>query len=158
MTTLNGLPKALGLVIAALLLCGATTAPWPYDETADAAADISVALSRAAGEQKKVLLLFGANWCEDCRVLSAAMSKAPLAELIAERYVVVKVDIGNWDKNLDVVKAWGDPITNGIPSIVVVAADGSIVYTTKAGELANARRMRSNALIQFFATLPERSS
>jgi protein disulfide-isomerase len=157
MTTMSGLTTALGLMIAALLLCGATTAPWPYDETADAAADITAALSRATGEQKEVLLIFGANWCEDCRVLNAAMNNAPLAERIAERYVVVKVDVGNWDKNLDVVKAWGDPITNGIPSIVVVAADGSIAYTTKAGELANARRMGSTSLTQFFATLPERS-
>lgn len=152
-----GLTRTLALMIAALLLCGAVVAPWPYDEAADASADIAVALNRAAADQKKVLLNFGANWCEDCRALSATMGKAPLAELIAERYVIVKVDVGNWNKNLDVVNAWGDPIRNGIPSIVVVATDGSILYTTKAGELANARRMGSTALIQFFTTLPARS-
>jgi thiol:disulfide interchange protein len=158
---------------AALLLgawlCGASAAalpspsgtkpsPWkPYDEAADPHADISAALARAAAEDKDVLLTFGANWCPDCRVLSATMAQAPLAQQIDARYVVVKIDVGNWDKNLDVVKAWGDPIAKGIPSIVVADPKGSVLYTTRAGELANARRMGLTAVSQFFASLPERA-
>jgi protein disulfide-isomerase len=129
----------------------------PFNESADARSDIQAALSRATAENKDVLLEFGANWCADCRVLAAAMADAPLAERIAARYVVVKIDVGNWDRNLDVVKAWGNPIAKGIPSIVVADPDGSVLYTTKAGELAKARRMGAPALEAFFATIPERS-
>jgi len=174
-----------GVILGALLLCAAacaetlspadgtnpsrgTTNPapqetppsrtmLPFNESADARSDIQAALSRATAENKDVLLEFGANWCADCRVLAAAMADAPLAERIAARYVVVKIDVGNWDRNLDVVKAWGNPIAKGIPSIVVADPDGSVLYTTKAGELAKARRMGAPALEAFFATIPERS-
>ena len=129
----------------------------PFDESADARSDIEAALSRATAENKDVLLEFGANWCPDCRVLAATMADAPLSERIATRYVVVRIDVGYWDKNLDVVKAWGNPIAKGIPSIVVVDPNGSVLYTTKAGELARARRMGAAALEKFFATIPERS-
>jgi thioredoxin 1 len=129
----------------------------PFDESADARSDIQAALSRATAQNKDVLLEFGANWCADCRVLAATMADAPLSERIAARYVVVRIDVGYWDKNLDVVKAWGNPIAKGIPSIVVVDPNGSVLYTTKAGELAKARRMGAPALEKFFATIPQRS-
>ena len=148
-----GVTKVAAPLVALVLLCGATGLP--YDESADANAEIAAALARAATEDKLVLLEFGANWCPDCRVLSATMDEAPLSEQIAARYVVVKVDVGNWDKNLDVVKAWGNPIAKGIPAVVVADSAGRVLYATKAGELSNARRMGSPALVKFFAALPE---
>ena len=69
--------------------------------------------------------------------------------------MVVKVDVGNWNRNLDVVKTWGNPIAKGIPAMVVVDPNGSVLYTTKAGEVANARWMGSEGLMKFFAALPQ---
>src|SRR4030095_2256247 len=118
------------------LMCGATQAPGsarstsslPYDEAADVRAEISAATTQAATEQKYILLVFGANWCVDCRELSANMVKSPLSDLIDRRYVVVKVDVGNWNRNLDIVKAWGDPIAKGIPGVVVSDSPGRVTH------------------------------
>src|SRR4030095_11050921 len=101
--------RAFGVL--AVLTCGATQAPGsrsssglPYDEAADVRAEISAATTQAATEKKYILLVFGANWCIDCRELSANMVKPPLSDLIDRRYVVVKVDVGNWNRNLDIAK------------------------------------------------------
>ena len=51
----------------------ALAAPWPYNEQADAAADVQHAIAAAQVDHKKVLLVFGANWCPDCRALDKAM-------------------------------------------------------------------------------------
>ena len=148
--------RILAVTTMALLLCGATTVPAPvYNESADAHADIRAATARAAEEKKDILLIFGANWCIDCRELSANMVKSPLAELIERRYVVVKIDIGNWNRNLDIAKAWGDPIAKGIPAVVVFDPRGSLLYLTKTGEIANARWMGSEGLTRFFSALPQ---
>jgi thioredoxin 1 len=152
--------KSIVVAFVAVLLVAAVQAPlaspkeMPYDESADARADIAAALARARDEGKAVLLTFGANWCRDCRVLGSAMATPPLADAIAARFVVVDIDVGNWDKNLDVAHAWGNPIAKGIPSIVVADARGTVLYATKAGELANARRMGSDAFVKFFTRLP----
>ena len=66
---------------------------------------------------------------------------ARLDALVAERYEVVKVDVGRFDKNLDFAKLYGEPIKKGIPSVVVVTPVNEVVYQTKAGELADARSM-----------------
>jgi thioredoxin 1 len=135
------------LVIAASAF--ATTLP--YDESADAKAQIEQALATAKTHRGKVLLIFGANWCEDCRVLDQALKTDRSANLIAGEFAVVKVDVGRFNRNLDVAAAYGDPIKKGIPAAVVLSADNQVLYATRAGELANARRMSENNIYDFFA-------
>jgi len=65
-----------------------------YDETADAHVELKDALKKARAEHKRVIVVFGANWCYDCHVLDAAFHRPDLAEIIAANYEVVHIDIG----------------------------------------------------------------
>jgi len=85
------------------------------------------------------------------------MAKGKLAERVAERFIVVKIDVGNWDKNLDVVYEYGNPIKKGIPAIAVLASDGKLLQSTKAGELASARSMGENSILLVFDKISESS-
>lgn len=125
-------------------------APLPYDESADARAEIRSALAAVGKGPRRVLIVFGANWCEDCRSLDTALKSGHNAELMAREFEVVKVDVGRFDRNLDVSKAYGDPIRNGIPAAVVLSAEQRVLYATKAGELSNARRMSPTGVHDFF--------
>ena len=125
-------------------------APLPYDELADARAAIRAALGAVGAGPRRVLIIFGANWCEDCRSLDQALKRGRNAELLAREFEVVKVDVGRFDRNLDIAKAYGDPIRKGIPAAVVLSADERVLYATKAGELSNARRMSATGVYDFF--------
>jgi protein disulfide-isomerase len=140
------------LAIAALVLTAglATAADRPYDESADAKAQIQAALQQARAARAPVLLIFGANWCTDCRALDHALKTGRNAELMAQRFKVVKVDVGNFDHNLDVTAAYGEPTKKGIPSAVIVSPDNKVLYVTRAGELADARRMSDDGVYEFF--------
>ena len=61
-------------LLFALALPLAHAAPQPYDEKADAKADVQRALSDAKSSGMPVLVIFGANWCQDCRALDQALS------------------------------------------------------------------------------------
>jgi thioredoxin 1 len=135
---------------AALLSVAALAAPLPYDEHADAHATLQQGLDAARASGKDVLVVFGANWCEDCRQLDKALH-GRTASLIDARFVVVKIDVGNFDKNPDVVKRYGYPIGKGIPAAVVLNADDKVLYATRAGELADARHMGDDGIYDFFA-------
>ena len=127
-----------------------SAAPLPYDESVDAKAALQQALSSAKAGQRPVLVIFGANWCEDCRVLDQALKTGRNATLVLREFEVVKVDVGRFNRNLDIARAYGDPIKKGIPAAVVLSPDNHVLYATKAGELADARRMSETGIYDFF--------
>jgi thioredoxin 1 len=140
------------LLVSLLIATGsaAFAATGPYDESADAKAQIAAALAAAAPAKKPVLVVFGANWCADCKVLDMAFHDGAAAPLIAQHFQVVKVDVGRFDRNTDIAKAYGVPRAPGIPAGAVLDARGRVVYATQAGELADARNMGSTAIHAFF--------
>jgi len=142
--------KRLTFLLALLLGLAAVAAELPYNEAANAKAEIAQALADAAKANKPVLVIFGANWCEDCRALDLALKSGKNAALMSEEFKVVKVDVGRFDRNLDIANAYGNPIKKGIPAAVIVASDNRVLYATRAGELADARSMNADGIYGFF--------
>src|SRR5712692_8558348 len=74
--------KRFLLLLGALFAAFSVAAPLPYDESADAKAAVQRALSAAKESRIPVFVIFGANWCEDCRALDLALKSGRNAELI----------------------------------------------------------------------------
>lgn len=149
------LRRTVGACIAAfaatlVLAAAGHAAEAPYDEAADAPAAVAAAVTAAAAQGKHVLVVFGANWCPDCRTLDREFKRDRTAALLGQHFVVVKVDVGRFDKNQELSRRYGDPIRKGIPAVVVLGRDGQAGYATRAGELADARHMGSEAIEAFF--------
>jgi len=120
-----------------------------YPPDADAHAEIKEAEEKAAAEHKRVLLVFGANWCYDCHVLDIAFHRPDFASVMAG-YVVVHVDLGDDEKkNLDVVKQFDTTLDKGIPTLAVAESDGKVVVSQKNGEFEDARAMTPEVLLEF---------
>lgn len=139
-------------LLFAALLAGFTAyaADLPYNEAADAKADVRHAIAQAQRNKTPVLLVFGANWCEDCRALDRALKTEKNAALIEREFKVVKIDVGKFDRNLDLARNYGNPIAKGIPAVVILSSDNEVLYATRAGELADARRMNEEGIYGFF--------
>lgn len=142
--------KRLLILLLLVLSLAVAAKDAPYPAHADAHADLQKAQDLARTNHLPVLVFFGANWCEDCRSLARSLQQPANARLMAESFNVVKVDVGNFDRNLDIAKQFGDPIENGIPAAVLVSPSDQVLYSTKAGELSNARRMSASGVHDFF--------
>lgn len=144
-------PEGWRLVVeertAATHLQKATKEIYPPD--ADAHAEIKEALATAARVHKRVLLVFGASWCYDCHVLDLAFHRDDLASVVEKNYEVVHVDIGEGDKNQDLMKQYQVPMDKGIPAIAVLDTDGKLLYSQKNGEFEKARALDSATLLAF---------
>ena len=121
----------------------------PYDESANAEIDLAYAITEANKANKHVLIEMGANWCPDCRTLGRYFQRADIKAWLDERFVVVAVDVGEWDKNLEIAERYGNPISEGIPSLVVLDSKGVMQFATLAGELASARKISGDDLIEW---------
>ena len=124
----------------------------PYDENADALDSISKALKIAELENKYVLLQMGGNWCPDFRTLGEYFSRPDIKEWLDDRAILVSVDVGEWNRNLDIVEEYGNPISEGIPALVLLNSENEVIFATLAGELASARSMSKNDLIVWLQT------
>ncbi|MER5759251.1 thioredoxin family protein [Streptomyces sp. NPDC002082] len=123
--------------------------PRDYDPEADAGADIAAALAAAKQDGRPVLIDFGADWCVDCRVLGVRFRQAGPAALLA-KYHVVKVDVGEFDRNLNVAERYVDLGTSGIPALAVLdPASGDIKVATNQGEFSSARSMSAAQVEEF---------
>ena len=121
-----------------------------YPADADAHAEIKEAEERAAREHKRVLLVFGANWCFDCHVLDLAFQRQDLAPVLAANYELVHVDLGpDEHKNPDLVQQYEIPLDKGIPALAVAESDGKLVVSQKNGEFEDARGLTPEVLLQF---------
>jgi thiol:disulfide interchange protein len=105
-----------------------------YSETANPTADINAALAQARREHKRVILDFGGNWCGDCQVLDIYYHQSPNAELLAKNFILVHINIGHMDKNVDVAKKYNVPITKGVPALAVIDANGQLLYAEREKE------------------------
>ena len=105
-----------------------------YSETANPTTDIASALKQARREHKRVLLDFGGNWCGDCQLLDIYYRQSPNAQLLAKNFILVHVNIGHMDKNVDVAKKYNVPITKGVPALAVIDANGNLLYSEREKE------------------------
>jgi protein disulfide-isomerase len=121
----------------------------PYDENADALENISMALKNAKLENKYVLLQMGGNWCPDCRTLGEYFSRPDIKQWLDDRLIMVSVDVGEWNRNLDIVEEYGNPISEGIPALVLLNSNDEVMLATLAGELASARSMSKDDLVEW---------
>ncbi len=120
-----------------------------YSETANPRADIAAALKQARAEHKRVILDFGGDWCGDCQVLDIYFHQSPNAELLAKHFVVVHVDIGRMDRNVDVAQKYNVPIKKGVPALAVLDAKGKLLYSQENKEFENMRNMNSGSVTEF---------
>jgi len=120
-----------------------------YSADADAGTEIKEAEEKAAKEHRRILLVFGANWCYDCHVLDLAFHRSDFAPVMAG-YEVVHVDIGpDGKKNADLAQEFQVPLDKGIPALAVLEGDGKLVVSQKNGEFEDARSLTPEALLEF---------
>jgi thiol:disulfide interchange protein len=124
----------------------------PYNEAANAQTEIATAVTAARGDGKRVLLVFGANWCVWCRRLEHTLQNdAAVAAAVRDGFHVVHVDTGGRGSgtNRTLNEQYGNPMSNGLPVIVVLDATGRVVMTQETGALEIGNRHDPAKVLQF---------
>jgi thioredoxin-related protein len=110
-----------------------------YHKEAAPKADIRTAAAEAANTNKHVLVVFGANWCKWCRRLHHLFTTpGEVKILLDQNYQVVHVDVGRWNRNLDVTQSYNIQIKEaGIPYLVVLDSEGRLLARQPSGPLGS---------------------
>ena len=136
-----------------------TPLPYPYDETLSAkatSAAVAQARARAAKAHKLLLIDLGGNWCGDCRILTGTLELPEMKGWLARHYELVSVDVGRFDKNLQVPGAYGIHYRlEGVPALLVVdPKSNKLLDRGHESALQDARSMTPQALADWLAQWP----
>ena len=95
-----------------------------YDESRDAEADVEAAFARARLSGKRVLVVFGANWCHDSRGLVRHFQTSEISEFVEANFETVWVDVDTpqmgMGRNLELAAALGQDEVVGTPTVVLL--------------------------------------
>jgi hypothetical protein len=109
--------------------------PVLYPDPSQAQTQLMAALAAARRTKKRVLVVFGGNWCYDCHVLDATFHSPAFASLIQANYIVVHINIGDEGKdNNDLAARLGVNVDRGVPSLAVLDPDGNVIVSQQNGE------------------------
>ena len=126
---------------------------YPFSDSADANADVAKAFAEARAQNKRVLIDLGANWCADCRILQALMDRPEVRSFLAAHYAIAVIDVGRLNRNLQIPARFG--ITDrleGVPAILIVDPDGTLVNSGKIFALVEARHMTPQSIVDWLAS------
>ena len=143
--------------LSVLLAVGGCKSPAPpartdlYPAPEQAKADLAAALRTAAAAHKRVLVDFGGNWCGDCKVLDIYFHDPSNRAILTENFVLVHINIGHMDTNLDIAEKYNVPLSKGVPALAVLSESGELIYSQKGGEFEAMRSMESSAVTRFLA-------
>jgi ketosteroid isomerase-like protein len=120
-----------------------------YPADADAQREIAESVTSAAKSHKRVLLIFGGNWCYDCHVLDEAFHTPEIAPTLNHNFIVAHIDIGEYNKNLDLAKKYEVPLERGVPAAAVLDSDGKLLFSQKNQEFEKARSLAPEDILAF---------
>jgi len=145
----NWAPAILAILVALTLLPARSAERDIYPAPDQAKAELTAALAAAAANHKRVIVDFGGNWCTDCHVLDRYFHDSANAPILQANFILVHINIGRMDENLDIAERYQIPLRKGVPALAVLGEKGELLYSQRTGEFEAMRGMQSSAVTDF---------
>lgn len=122
-----------------------------YEASADAVADVRQAMEQASASDRRALVVMGANWCHDSRALASRLQQSPLADVVADNYELVFVDVGFYAKGRGVLDELGVPQFYATPTVLIVDPASSQVVNNEDRHIwGNAYNIDMASSVEYF--------
>ena len=75
-------------------------------------------------ESKQPIIIFGANWCPDARLLEAVLQLPSIQNFLNPKCAILNVDVGDYEINTELFKYFNPKIETGIPRVFILDING----------------------------------
>ena len=127
----------------------------PYNETDEAETEINYLLDIIKNEQKHGLIVFGANWCHDSRSFAATLNSIRFEKLLKNNYEILYVDVGDKDKNINLIRKYGVQGEFGTPTVFVINSNGRVLNLNTAVSWRNAHSINDDYKYEYLKSFIE---
>ena len=127
-----------------------TPLPTPYDGKIYSANDLNNFINKAIKNYKQPILIFGANWCPDCRIFSGTMDIPKIKSYINEHFEVLYIDVKRYEINMSLMEEYGIRSQEGVPRVLVFDNEKNLINNSTTAEWRTARDRSAQEIFNFF--------
>ena len=131
--------------------------PLPYDGNEISVEEVNKFLSQSIAENKKPIIIFGANWCPDCRIFSGTIDIPKINEFIETYFNILYVDVKRYEINMNLIEYFDIPAEEGIPRVLVFDFNKNVINKSSTTEWRTARDRSSQDIFNFFQEMKKSS-
>ena len=107
-------------------------------------------ISKALELKKQPLVIFGANWCPDAQYLEAVMGMLTVTKFLAQHYEIMRVDVCDYDQNMELYKVFDMPSEEGVPRVVILDLKGGVLNFDSNDRWRTARETDPQEIFNYF--------
>ena len=127
-----------------------TPLPLPYDGNVYSVNDLNKFIKATIQSDKQPILIFGANWCPDCRIFSGTMNIPKIKSYIDKNFQILYIDVKRYEINMGLMEEYGIPSAEGIPRVLVFDKNENLLNNSNTAEWRTARDRSSQEIFNFF--------
>jgi|TARA_B100002019_G_scaffold142044_1_gene122425 thioredoxin-related protein len=124
--------------------------PLPYNGSEYSTNDLNEFISNTITKDKQPIIIFGANWCPDCRIFSATMDIPKIKSYIDKNFEVLYVDVKRYEINMSLMEEFGIEPAEGIPRLLIFDKNRKLINSSNTTEWRTARDRTSQEIFNFF--------
>ena len=104
--------------------CPAVPHPEPYLGLIAYILDIQEFIQRTIKSNKQPIVIFGANWCPDARLLEGVIQLPTVKNFLEKNANILNIDVGNYEMNTELFSFFDKNIEEGIPRVFIMDRKG----------------------------------
>ena len=124
--------------------------PKPFSKQVITARQLKDFISKALELKKQPLVIFGANWCPDAQCLEAIMRMLTVTKFLAQHYEIMRVDVGDYDQNMELYTVFDMPSEEGVPRVVILDLKGRVLNFDSNDRWRTARETDPQEIFNYF--------
>ena len=127
-----------------------TPLPLPYDEKVVDSLQLDEFIDLSISKGKQPVVIFGGNWCPDCRILEGTLAMPTIKKFLQQHYQIMHIDIGRYDRNMELMNHLNIEPKKGVPRVVILDFKKNIVNSSTSSEWTTARDRKEQEIYDYF--------
>ena len=124
--------------------------PEPYSGMLIADDELKKFIDLSVEQNKQSIIIFGANWCPDARLLEAVMQLKLVKKYLDKHSNILHIDVGDYEINTELFKIFDKNIRDGIPRIFIMDRKGRNINLQDNDTMRKARELSTQDIFDYF--------
>ena len=127
-----------------------TPHPEPYSNDVIDLKELKKFIQSSIDLNKQPIIIFGANWCPDARLLEATLQLPSVRQFLDTKCNILNIDVGNYEVNTELFKYFDPEIEAGIPRVFILDLNGNPLNMNSNDKMRTARQQSPQEIFNYF--------